>query len=162
MPRLSNELKAVILTEDILEMEMNTTQDKCMTVQRFNYNSRRKRDYTGATYGLSDPVLLDFSIRVNSPAHTKPFYSHLADGNNFSLSFIFNAVFNPLRRLTEYDDAMVVNGYVVNISEDFQGSMLGSDDEQISLKVSILVRNITYLGKDLNKTITFINNNTER
>lgn len=161
MPRLSNELKAVVTVEDILEMGMSTTQDKCMTVQRFNYNSQRKRDYSGAAYGLSDPVLLNFTIRVNSTAHTKPFYSHLADGDNFSLSFIFNAVFNSMKRITEYDDAMVVNGYVVNITEEFQGTTTTSDDKRISLYVTILVRNITYLGKESNKTITFINNNTE-
>jgi hypothetical protein len=161
MPRLSNELKAVVVTEDILETGMSATQDKCMTVQHFSYNSRRKRDYTGAAYGLSDPVLLDFAIRVNSPAHSKPFYSHLADGHNFSLSFVFNAVFSPLKRIADYDDAMVVNGYVVNIIEDFRASAQASDDQQMSLYVKMLVRNITYLGKESNKTITFISNNTE-
>lgn len=161
MPRLSNELKAAVLLEDIRDTGKTALQDKCITVQHFNYSSLRKRDYTGTAYGPSEPVILDFAIRVNTSAQAKPFYNYLISEEHFSLSFIFNAVFSHMKRLSDYDDAMVINGYIIELEEDYQGSALGKNNEQISLNIRMLVRNITYIGKESNKTITFINNNTE-
>lgn len=161
MPRFSNELKAAVVLEDILEVGSNAPQDKCMTVQDFNYSSLRKRDHTGAAYGSSEPVMLDFTVRINASIQSKPFYSYLMSDEYFSLTFIFNAVFNHMKRLSGYDDAMVINGYVIELKENFLGSISGEDNEQMSLNVRMLVRNITYIGKESNKTITFINNTTE-
>jgi len=151
------ELKAVVVVGDILETGASVTQDKCMTVQRFSYTCQRKRDDTGKAYGPSDPVFLNFTIRVNSPDQAKPFYQNMVSTTHDSFSFMFNASFNATLRLTDYADAMVVDGYVVGIDDSFISGTPGTaETEQIILGVKIQVRSFTYLGRGDNKVMTFI------
>lgn len=151
------ELKAVVVVGDILETGGSVTQDKCMTVQRFNYTCQRKRDDTGKAYGPMDPVFLNFTIRVNSSEQAKPFYQNMVSTTHYPVSFLFNASFNATLRLADYADAMVVDGYVIDVKDNFNSGTPGtSETEQISLDVQVQVRSITYLGRGNNKVMTFI------
>ena len=151
---MATELKAAVVLKKI-QGAASTSQSECLTVQDFNYNCKRKRDHTGATSGLSEQVVLEFAIRVNDPNHSKPFYGCLNEDSPFTLSFLFNASFQD-QELTDYEDAMMVNGYVVDLVEDFAGSTSGTVNEQVLLHVQMLVCDITYIGSSSNKIISFI------
>ena len=153
----SNELKAIVVAEDFLENPKNVLKENCLTVQHFDYQCEHKRNASGEVYGPTEPVMLKFTIRVNSPKHAKVFYHHLLSHSCFSYSFLFNATFNANQRLADYEDGMVVNGYVVSVEENFStGRNMTGEDEQILLNVRILTRSVTYLGRENHFKNTFI------
>ena len=127
-----------------------------MTVQRFDYTCQRKRDDTGKAYGPTDPVFLNFVIRVNGPEQSKPFYKNLSSTEHYPISFLFNATFNATQRLTDYNDALVVDGYVIEVEDNYNSGTPGATTEQITLSVKMQVRKFTYLGRSNNKVMSFI------
>ena len=153
----SNELKAVVVTENYLDNPMSVMKEHCLTIQHFDYTCEHKRNASYEVYGPTEPVMLKFTIRVNSPKHAKVFYHHLLSHSCFSYSFLFNATFNANQRLADYEDGMVVNGYVVSVEENFStGRNMTGEDEQILLNVRILTRSVTYLGRENHFKNTFI------
>lgn len=153
----TTELKAVIIPENFLENPLNVLKENCLTVQHFEYLCEHKRNNSGALFGATQPVTLKFSVRVNSPHHAKEFYHRLIHNGHYSFSFLFNATFNSNQRLTEYDDGLVADGYVVGIEEKYktEGNEQGVD-EQMMLDVTLLVCSMTYLGREHHHTNVFI------
>ena len=153
----SNELKAVVVMENFLDNPMNILKENCMTVQHFNYECVHKRNDSGEIYGAVNPVMLDFVVRANSPRQAKAFYKELVTNEPVNFSFLFNVTYNENQRLNDYEDGMVVNGYIVHIEEEYasRANQEGSST-QIELHVKILSRSVTYLGSDNNFNSTFI------
>jgi hypothetical protein len=86
---------------------------------------------------------------VNSPRHAKVFYSNLLNNAPFNYSFLFNATFNANQRLADYEDGMVVNGYVVSVEENYSANRgITGEEEQILLDVTLLTRSVTYVGRE--------------
>ena len=157
MQLLSNELKAVAVMADIAEDGNSITRDQCMTVEQFQYRCERLRDNSGHTYGANQPVELLFSVRINSADQAQPFYQQLTDEEQDTVSFIFNATFSDTKRLSGYDEAMAVEGFIVDVQEDFHSAaLLQPDEEQITLRARMQVRSIVYTGQDDKKTLCFI------
>ena len=153
----SNELKAFVVAEDFLENPMSVLKENCLTVQHFDYQCEHKRNASGEVYGPTEPVILKFTVRVNSPNHAKVFYSNLLSNSYFNYSFLFNATFNANQRLGDYEDGMVVNGYVVSVEENYStGKNQTGEDEQILLDVAILARSVTYLGREEQNNYTSV------
>lgn len=151
------ELKALVVPENFLENHKIVLKDSCMTVQRFAYDCEHKRNEAGAVYGPTRPVILEFAIRVNSPLHAKPFFQALNANEHRCYSILFNALFDTNQRLSEYEDGMVVDGYVVGVKEEFASSPEADEtDRQIQLSVTLLVRGVTYLGSSTNYECKFI------
>ena len=75
MANLSNELKAVIVPENFMDNPKNVLKENCMIVQQFSYNCERMRNNSSDVYGATKPVILKFTVRVNSPVHAKDFIS---------------------------------------------------------------------------------------
>lgn len=145
----SNELKALLVPEDFLENPMSVLKEQCLTVQHFDYQCEHKRNASGEVYGSTEPVVLKFSIRVNSPRQARVFYNNLLSNSDHSYSFLFNATSNTNQRLSNCEDGMVVNGYVVSVEENYSaGKNVTGEDEQILLDVTIMVRRVTYLGRE--------------
>ncbi len=155
----SNELKALVVPENVLEVG-SVLQENCMTVQGFNYDCVRERNNSGDSYGPTNPVILSFTIRVNNPADAKPYYEMLANNASFPLSFLFNATFDDNLRLADYEDGMVTEGYVVSVEQDY-GSASGDQtaEEQMRLRVKMLLTSTTYLGRQKNYKSVFIYQN---
>lgn len=154
MPLKMNELKAVVTMCNILEGEKSITRDNCMSVEHFDYRLERKRDYNGRTLTGNEPTFLNFSVRINAAEQAKPFYDQMTKQDNATWTFLFNASYSDTKRLTDYYEAMVVDGYVVDIQEDFRSAILNDPDEQqVILRARVLTRSITYIGQDCNKTI---------
>jgi hypothetical protein len=153
----SNELKAVVVMENLLENPLNVLKENCMTVQHFNYDCDHKRNESGEVYGATNPVMLEFTVRANSPRQAKAFYKEIVSNEHSNFSFLFNVKYNENQRLNTYEDGMVVNGYIVHIEENY--TTIAQEDgsmTQIELKATILCRSVTYLGADNNFRSVFI------
>jgi hypothetical protein len=61
------------------------------------------------------------------------------------------------QRLAGYEDGMVVNGYVVNVEEQYSSLQDDSGvDKQMMLNVELLVRSTTYMGRERQNDLTSI------
>ena len=62
-------------------------------------------------------------------------------------TFLFNATLFNRQYVTGYEDAMVVNGYVIDVEDDFTNAPTSEGNtEQMLIHVKLLVANITYIG----------------
>ena len=157
MQSLSNELKAIAVMADISDSGTTVTRDQCVTVEQFQYRCERKRDSYGHTYGANEPVELTFCVRINAADQAQPFYRQLTEVDFDTLSFLFNATFSDTKRLSGYDEALAVEGYIVDVQEVFHSAALSAqDEEQILLRARMQVRSIVYTGQDDKKTLCFI------
>jgi hypothetical protein len=158
MPAIfSNQLKALLVVEDITEQGVNVWQDNCFTVQHFSYDCHRRRNDAGEPYGPTVPAYLDFTVKVASDNNGKVFFERMQQDETFPYSFLFNASFNSMRRLSECQDAMVVTGYIVEVEESYgEVSTEEGVEEQMLIHARLLVSNIAYLGQEsiLELTIT--------
>lgn len=154
MANLSNNIKAILIPEDFSEMA-RVSQDKCLTLQHFDYKCQRCRNEEGTPYGSTVSVILNCTFRTVEDLHI--YYDCLKKNSPQAFTFIFNATFDPHKHLYDYEDAMIVNGYVVDIEEDFNSAMNeAGETEQILCNVKMLLSNITYVGKSSNKTLSII------
>ena len=128
---LSNELKAVVVPDNFLDNPINVLKENCLTVQHFDYECEHKRNDSGEVYGATKPVILEFSIRVNSPRHARMFY----------------------RRLISNEHSC---GYVVHVEETYTTKVDDNGDKQMMLNVTLQVRSVIYLGRENNFKSTFI------
>ena len=144
----SNQIKALLITENISEQGVNVWQNNCYTVQHFAYECRRKRNASGTPYGPTTPSYLDFSVRIASPDSGKVFFERMHASKSFPYSFLFNASFNDMRKLTECEDAMVATGYVINLEEAYDKPLEDGAQGQMLLRGRLLLCNIAYLGRD--------------
>ena len=154
MARLSNNIKALLIPEDFTEMK-GVAQEKCLTVQHFDYKCQRCRNEEGVPYGSTVSVILSCTIRtVNS---LQSYYDNLKSNNPNTYTFVFNAVFDEQKKLSDYEDAMIVAGHIINIEEEFNSaSNEDGESEQILFNVKILLSSITYVGKNSNKKLSII------
>ena len=154
----ANELKAVAVMADMTESEKNITQDKCMSVKHFDYRCSRRRDSKGRTCHANQPAWLNFSVAVNSAEQTRPFYEQMTDQKRSPITFLFNAVFSDTKRLADYYDAMVVEGWVVDVQEQFcsVAQSANAEEEQIIVRACMQVQSILYIDKNGSKKLEFL------
>ena len=143
-------LKALILTKDITESKVVVKQADCLTLQHFSYQCGRKRTASGIPYGPTVPSYLNFTIRITDKEQEKGFLERAGLNEPFRYSFLFNATFDTSRhkKLSDYEDAMVVTGYIVEMEEFYDEPQVGSTDEQSLLRCCLLLCNISYLGSN--------------
>ena len=157
---LSNHLKAVfypgnILTEDVYGIHM----DHCFTVLHFNYECSKERDKAGFPFGNTKNTFLNFTLRLMRPEDGKLFYRQMQQNEPGSYTFLFN-VKHENHRIKSSEDDMVVNGYVVDVEDDYTTTpMSDGSTEQMQIHVKLLVANITYVGMNGNRTLAISRNN---
>lgn len=149
------ELKAVLIHENVLENSAFILKENALTVQKFSYDCTYRRNHSGDVYGAVEPVILQFCIRVNSPHHAKQFYIESILNNHFQFSFLFNVTWNEYQRLSGYEDGLVADGYVVHVEEEYHSKNQNGVDQQMLLNVKVLVRSVTYLGRDNNNLTSY-------
>ena len=154
MAILSNNIKALLIPEDFTEMK-GVAQEKCLTVQHFDYKCQRCRNEEGVPYGSTVSVILNCTIRTANSLQT--YYDNLKSNNPYSYTFVFNAVFDRQKKLSDYEDAMIVAGHIIDIEEEFNSAKNEKgESEQILCNIKILLSSITYVGKSSNKTLSII------
>jgi len=145
----SRELKAVVVPENFLDNPLNILKENCLVVQHFDYDCIRKRNQSNQVYGAMEPVMLKFSVRVNSSAHSRVFYQNLVRNDHTDYSFLFNVNYNQNDRISDYEDGMLVDAYVVSVEEEYSSDTDESGlDRQIILNVVLKVCSVTYLGRE--------------
>ena len=158
MPAIfSNELKAILVLEDITEEGVSVPQSNCFTVQHFHYRVERPRDADGVPFGTDQPAYLEFTVRISADDSGKTFFERMVSPENHPYSFLFNATFNAARRLSQYEDALVATGYMIETEEAYDKEPLRQgSQEQMLIRARLLLSNLVYLGQenDLKLTIT--------
>lgn len=148
---MKNYLKVVFVPEDICEMTAAVLRSNCLTVQHFNYaSSRHHNSETTLTYHAEKATTLDFTIRINNADCGKMLLTHMLDSELHAYSFIFNATFMPTGRLLDFDDAMMTQGYIIDIQEEFHTQTETGQAEQMLMHVRLLLNSVTFLGKEDN------------
>ncbi len=148
-------LRAMLVAEDVTMVMNSITKDKCFVVQHFSYNSQRERVASRMMTSMEDSSYIDFVIRIASANAGKTFYQHMTQNEPFAYSFLFNASFNGSGRLTDYDDAMMVKGFIVDMEEEICSSSQDNlPDMQVLIKVKLLLTSITYIGNEQNLKLT--------
>lgn len=147
--KYSNEQQAVVVVDNILDNANMIYKTNCLVVQHFQYDCCRKLNQAGEIYGPMEPVILNFTVRVTSPAHSSMFYKFLASKYRASFSFLFNVNFGAFDRLEDYEDGLVVKGYVTSVKQKYSGAK-NSDgmSSQMMLNVEVLVSSTVYMGTE--------------
>ena len=155
---ISNQLKALLVVDDITEQGVTVWQYNGFTVQHFRYECCRRRNESGLPYGPTLPAYLDFTVRIASEDSGKVFYERMRTNETFPYSFLFNASFNTRRQLSECEDALVATGYIVDLEEEYESAPAADGSaEQMLVHARLLLSNLTYLGREdrtLELTIT--------
>ena len=150
------ELKAIVVMADLQNQDVSITSDKCMSVGHFDYCCFRNRDSKGRTYHDSAPAMLNFIVRFNSIEKAKQFYQQIQKNESGTLSFLFNASFSN-GNLDDYASAMVVNGFIVDIQEDFHSKVSSvQEDQQMIARVRMQVHSIIYKNSNTVKELAFV------
>lgn len=144
-------LRAMFVAEDITMVKESVTKDKCFVVQHFSYDSQRDRVGVRMMSGTEDSSYINLVIRIANVGTARLFYQQMNESAPFVYSILFNASFNANDRLLDFDDAMMVKGYIVDIEETINtGNLKQGDDTQVLMKVKLLLSTITYLGSEHN------------
>jgi hypothetical protein len=150
---LSNNLKAVLFPDTMQGDGSNVQREKCYTVQQFNYRNERSRNDVGYPYGPANPMTMSFTVRLVDPEEGMIYHKQLMDNDPTDFTFLFNATFNDNQRLKGFDNALIVDGYVIDVEDDFSA---GDKDNQMLIRVKLFVKSITYKGK-MKNTVLEIN-----
>ena len=151
----SNQLKAVLALDNILEEGVSIWQNNCFTVQQFQYCCQRQRDDAGVPYGSTQTSFLTFTLRVAKGDSAKGLLERLGSWETAPFSFLFNASFGSNKRLADYEDALVATGYLVDVEEAYDNTrQAGQEQEQMLISGKLLLTNLAYLG--LHNTLKLI------
>ena len=123
----SKYLKAILWPEDLFEHEGSVLQQNCYTVQDYKYHCYRKRDEYGNPNGAIFSDYLEFSVIASSLKSSKTFYKNMDKKESTAYTFIFNATFNPTGRLNNFEDGIMVRGYVIDVEESCTNDDISGD-----------------------------------
>lgn len=141
---LSNRLKAVLFSEDITEGSP-MRREAGYTIKHFDYNCFRTRDNAGKPYGSSNASLMQIVVKTVSADGYKEFYNRLNSMERYRFTIVFDATYDQHKILRDYADAMVAEGYIVEIEETFD--TIGNKKDGMQLSMSILLHSVDYLGE---------------
>ena len=162
LPFNSKELKAVVTLDNVLDGAKRVLKENCLVVQNSDYQCSLKRNEKGRVFGAMESVILSFRVRVNDPRHAMIFLMELASNNVSCFSFLFNATYGPNERLRDYEDGMVVRGYLVSAEEQYSTETSETGRyKQMLLDLKLLVSEVIYLGYEEDKNLhgVFIHKN---
>lgn len=147
---LNRHLKAVYYPGSLIDDDpISVTRYLCMTVQHYSYQFNRSRDKAGIPFGQTNSSVLEFSVRLLNPADGNMFYERLRSNEVFASTFLFNATFSERQRLNNYEDAMEVKGYVIDVTDDYDSTPSADGTaEQVIITVKILLTSVTYLSRE--------------
>jgi hypothetical protein len=147
------EIKVMVFSGNLAELAKSSMKDVVLkdrfsqqqgyTVQQFSYSCKKERDEVGTTFGVNSGVVVDFTIRVMTNDQTL-FYDKLKDLGNDYYSFIYNGVYEG-GRLKYFDNAIMVDGYVVDVEE-----CASNNHNQALMHVKLLARQLSYIHHDGN------------
>lgn len=145
MPKLSNHTKAALFMENIIEQHV-LRRESATIVQRIDYTLRRPRNDFGKPYGRMSGSELIVATLIGTN-DTREYYERLLSNDSQVFSIVFNATYDSNNFLASYDSAMVVEGYVVDIVENYDDDE-AKEGNQMSLEFAFLLTSIKYIGEE--------------
>lgn len=147
MNRNPQNLKTVLLAENILEIPSNVINTSCYNVMDYKYCCYRDRDEFNNPYGSFLTKNLEFTVKASMLNGGMPFYRLMDENCSHPFSIIFDPVFNAYGRMTSFKDGIVLHGYVVDVLESCENED-ANGDEQLEIKITIALNKISYLGME--------------
>ena len=165
---MANYKNGVVIIDDITEYGFSLYQNWqfAATLESFSYDYAKSLNDGGNVYGATEPAVMEFSFRLGDCLQAQIIYQTAFLNENMRFSFIFNPKWNSLKtKLTDYQDGMVADGYVVHVSEEYHSAKDSQGRErQAILHVRLLLRSVSQISGVKGKktlTTTFVTNNTE-
>ncbi len=155
---ISNHLKAVLFSGEVQDEGQNVLKEKCCTLDYFSYRCERSRNDAGFPYGVTNPSVLSFTVRLVVPEEGTVYHQRLLENVPNDYTFLFNASFNDQQRLKSCDNMFIVNGYVIDVEDDFTAG--SKESRQMLIRVKLFVNSITYKGKMMDRQLV-INSSAE-
>lgn len=146
---ISNRLNVVVFPGNFKETGLSMTKNDSITVLNYNYLCQKTRNKAGIPYGNTNLTYLEFTIRNFTDKFESELLRqmHSEEANEFS--FIFNAFYDEFSRISDYEDAFIARGFVMDILENFNPYKDSSQEVgQRVLKVKFLLASIIYIGSN--------------
>ncbi len=150
---LSNNLKAIMFPGNIREADTIIRRSQCHTVQEYSYCFQRTRNDAGFPTGPTLTTILEFTIKIGSPEEGRLYYQRIHDNQPYDYTFIFNATFGTHMQLVDSEDAMVVNGYVVDVEDNYDTEDENGQSEQMLIHLKLMINSIAYIGRDHDRVL---------
>ncbi len=138
-------LKVVLFFGNVAETGLGANRYQCFTVQDYHYHCYRERDKKGNPFGGIRSNFLEFSVIADNLDRCKDFYQCMDKLETMPFSFLFNASFGPMGRLTDFEDGLITYGYVIDITETCDSPEDG-DAKQLLIHVKVLLSNMLFFG----------------
>jgi len=148
MPTISNNVKISLFHSNILEQN-DAVRTSSVAVQHYEYTLGRELNVYGEAYGGNAESVLLATVRVGSQDDLKIYYETLNNTYPTSYTFVMNAGYDESGHLSEYDGALVCEGYVVDVEESFSRDS-ASEGEQMSLIFKLLLTKMEFVGSGRN------------
>lgn len=144
MMELKNKINIALFLGDV-ENSREHTKNKArfLTIKRFNYNLLKSRYELGTPNEITERTAIDFEIRSPRIIQLKELYGRMKEEEVLPFSFVFNPTFGMDGELVEHNGAMVIEGCLCSISEDYV-SHEKQDDERMSISASLIIYSIRY------------------
>lgn len=155
--RFSTNLKAILVMEDLSNGSFQFSQQDCLTIQDFHYCCNRGKNDEGIVGGVTGSSMMSMSVRLHELSENKRFYDGLISRSPSPFTILFNAEFGNDGKLKDYENAMTVFGYIVDVQEHFS-TMVGADatSAPMSIHIEIQLTKMVFHGKDSSKTLDII------
>lgn len=155
--RYSTHLKAVLLMEDLTVGELKFSQQECLTIQDFSYRCDRGKNEEGIIGGLTGSSMMQMTVRLHELSENKQFYDCLISRVPSPFTIVFNADFDQDGKLKEYENAMTVFGYVVDVLEHFDTrTPENGSAAPMNIRVEIQLSSMVFHGKDEDRVLEII------
>lgn len=159
MKSISNHTKATLFLYDITDPSVKAKREQSITIQQFSYECSRQRDAAGIPYGSTITTLMHITIKSLPSGYMKDIYKCLTTSSISKISILFNATFEcgggGETPLADYESALVAEGYVVDIAEEY-GTPSPDDacgrqapsqtTDMMMTSITFLLETITYVG----------------
>lgn len=151
----SNFLKVMFFPGNILEKNRKFNQIDSLTVQQFDYTFARTCNSNGIPFGATINPVVECTLKFMSESKVKNIIANTISRSVDEYTFLFNASFDSDRNVDNFENAIVVRGYVVNVEQIFSARERSNENQPMELKITILASDITYAGSQADKTLYF-------
>lgn len=119
----------------------------CYVIQNYKYASSHPRDEQGKPYATTNCALIDVVISVDTLRTIQTFYQQLCSNEAFTYTIFFNVTYDSQNAIESYDQAIKMEGYVVDMEENFDTEASGPEEQkQMTCKVRILLSKVKYVS----------------
>lgn len=149
MPLISNNVKIALFHCNILEQGA-TDRNSSVVVQRYEYSLGRRINAYGEACGDDAVPLMTVTVRVGTRDSLGIYYESLNESFPSSFTFVMNARWDDAGKLSDYDGALVADGYTVDVEESYSRDAASAQGLQMSLTFKLLLARMEFVGAGTN------------